>query len=723
MHLEIRLDAAVLLDAGEPGGDVAIRGGDLEDPVRIGSRQGGENAFDLGVAPLMVEQADGAGRDLVYQDQLAAGGDEAADGLRRLGHHRLDFQQHQHRVFAPSDEQVPLLRAAALQDLFTDIVAGIAVPVDGGPYFISIRRIAERREGIALGTELRPQIAPGHQHGDVRAVVRMHQDRGDPRLVVRPETEIRPEGVPFVQIGAILDPAGERRLGGSVVESVEDRMRHAGKVALVARHLDRLQRSIENVARVGDLLAADHPSALEVHGGSHGFVDIRVGRPAEIGILGSPVRILEPGLAFRDVDFHRGVDRMELPAIGLDPRLESAGIAPLVEGPQEALLHHVHAASEEVIPRPADRVCRLRSEYRLRGAFDRVAHVADLIKDEGQVRGDVVSPAGEELLRKIVAPVGAFQFHAVAEQGAEALRPLDRREQVVRHLVQEMERGILVIVVQDRSGSAGAAVDDGLEPRHLDQGIQDMLSCGHLDRHGRRPLLEGDVGPGCEGIHRGRSERQGMEDDGLARILESDLRIRFRKQFRHVEGHFRRTGQLPGGLRQQLRPFILGEELRPERPAGAHDDVTGHPAPGGGFDGGLDHRDPLRTHVVERRDAEVVPAGETDRIDLHAAYAGVLHDAQFPVDFLGGQLGAVPPPADERTAFHGRVNEGSVQVFKFFTSAITARKGDGDNHQQAGNKSDSFHHMSVCNIPDSGQRVFRRRSSGDSRCNLVFFRQ
>ena len=86
MHLEIRLDAAVLLDAGEPGGDVAIRGGDLEDPVRIGSRQGGENAFDLGVAPLMVEQADGAGRDLVYQDQLAAGGDSRRGMGDEWGH-------------------------------------------------------------------------------------------------------------------------------------------------------------------------------------------------------------------------------------------------------------------------------------------------------------------------------------------------------------------------------------------------------------------------------------------------------------------------------------------------------------------------------------------------------------------------------------------------------------------------------------------------------------
>lgn len=680
-HLEIRIDPAVFLDGREPGGDIPRRGGHLEDPVRTGSRQVGENAPDLGVAPLVVEQADGTGRDFVHQDQLAAGGDEAPDGLRRLGHHRLDLQQHQHRVLALSDEQVPLLRATVLQEFLADIVAGVAVAVDGRPHVIGVAGIMERREGIALGTELRPEIAPGHQDGDVRAVIRMHQDRGDPRLVVRPEAEIGPEGVPFVQIGAILDPAGERRLDGRIVESVEDRMRHAGKVALVARHLDRLQGSVEDGFRIGDLLAADQPSAPGMHRGSHRFVDVRVCRPADEGVPGRSFRVPEPGFAFGDVDLHRGVDRMELASVGLDPGLEAAGVAPLVEGPQEALLHQVHAAGEEVVPRPADRVGRLRGEDRLGSAFDRVAHMADLIKDERQVRGDVVSPAGEELLGEIVAPVGAFQLHAVAEQGAEALRPPDRREEVVRHLVKEMERGVSVIVVQHRSGGAGTAVDDGLEPRHLDQGVQDMLARGDLDRHGRRAFLEGDGGSGREGVHRGRRERQGMEGDGLARIFEADLRIRFRKQLRHVEGHFRGTGQLPGGLRQQLRPLILGKELRPERPAGAHDDVAGHTAPGGGFDGGLDHRDPLRAHIVARRDAEVVPAGETDRIDLDAADAGVLHDAQFPVDFLGGQLGAVPPPADERTAFRGRIDERSVQVVQFFSGAVTARDADGSHRQ------------------------------------------
>ena len=130
-----------------------------------------------------------------------------------------------------------------------------------------------------------------------------------------------------------------------------------------------------------------------------------------------------------------------------------------------------------------------------------MSHVAYLIKDERKVRGDVISPPALKLLQEIVAPIGPLEFHTVTEKGPETVRSFYCREKIVRHFVEEMERGIFVIMIENWPGSTGAAIDNRLESSHFNQSIQDVIARRDINRDSRGVFFKRDVNPGRECGH------------------------------------------------------------------------------------------------------------------------------------------------------------------------------------------------------------------------------
>ena len=93
-------------------------------------------------------------------------------------------------------------------------------------------------ERVTLRPMYRPHIRQRMHHGDVGKEIGLLKHGRYAGFVRRPQIEVRPPGIAFVQERAVHDPSGEWYFQRTIIKSVQDRMGHTGKVTLVARHLD-----------------------------------------------------------------------------------------------------------------------------------------------------------------------------------------------------------------------------------------------------------------------------------------------------------------------------------------------------------------------------------------------------------------------------------------------------------------------------------------------------
>ena len=132
----------------------------------------------------------------------------------------------------------------------------------------------------------------------------------------------------------------------------------------------------------------------------------------------------------------------------------------------------------------------------------------------------------------------------------------------------------------------------------------------------------------------------------------------------------KRPGSTGGGVGQHhAGPLIPRQGLGAEGPAGAHDQVAGHPYLLRFVEDDLEHIDPFVAEPGQRllSEGDLLLAGERDGIDLDAADARVLQQVQLAHEFFGLDLVPVPPPAHE-----GAV--AIVRILELLVKGVRARE-------------------------------------------------
>ena len=463
----------------------------VQDDEAAGGFEAFHRGADLLVAGHIVHQAQRLFGSLGNAEHPAAPGYEFLQFVQRFLHDGGNLDQEEYAVsFGTVAEFAVGADGGVLDDIFAHIVGTATVLVDGFPDQRGVGNVQFNGEGFLLDTHFAPHIVVGGQQGDIGVHIGILQQAAHAGAIFVQQVEVRPVRVALVVEAAVLHPAREGRFGGGVVEPVPDRMGDAGEGGHIGSQFDEFQRGAEDLVGVGHLFGAHQPFARQVGRRRDVFVNHRVTAAAPIILVAHFLAqtVFEPvggpGFALGDVQVHGRFQREETAAVGLCAGFDAFFAAPLRIDREEPLLEEFSLRAFEIVP---DTVYLVGKLLALLGSVVEIQHVAQpshLEHGERQPGHQVVTAAFLEFLGHVGGPVAALQLHGIHEEGADMLvEGADATLDGVGHVVEVLQHGLFVHVVQDAAGRTGSAVDHTGEGIIFHQGVELVLALGNL--HGK----------------------------------------------------------------------------------------------------------------------------------------------------------------------------------------------------------------------------------------------
>src|ERR1019366_6087152 len=346
-NAHVRLDSELLLDAAVPRQNIGAGRLDHRAPLAMVPQNALRSRTYFRIGSLPVLETRRAGGRVANKNDAAAPRSETLQSPRRIGLHGARLYHDQGAVIASAHRQAAGDALRFAEQFLVDVVAPAAILVDRLPELILVRRHVQHGEWLALHTVGHPQIRERVQDGDLGPRIAALQQRREPRLVIRKAPHEGPPRVALIEERTVADPAGERRFGRTVIETVEYGVGDAGEIALVGAVLQAGQSGVEHHGSVRDLFAAHQAFAGETRRRGDELVDAG-GRAM---LPRSHLRI-HPGLAFGDIHFHAAFQRMIRRTVGLHARLHAVLCAPLPVSAGESFTEQFDLQREEVVADP-----------------------------------------------------------------------------------------------------------------------------------------------------------------------------------------------------------------------------------------------------------------------------------------------------------------------------------------------------------------------------------
>ena len=664
----IRGQAVFRLQGAVPAEHIPLRGIDTDKTVGPGRHDTVDDRLHTGILRRGITESEPLVGHLPDGDHTSARRHEVGDARSGSGFEALDLHQQQGLVAARTEAEPAARDGRLADDLLADIVAAVAALLDGLPEVVGIGGIGDAGIGVTLHAVDRPKVFERRQDGDVGLIDAVLQKSGDTRLVIHPRTHIRPPRIVLVEISTELYPAEEILLAGAVIEAVEHRVVDARKVAAVARHLDLLERGLEDIAHVGLLFAAHDVAVGQKRSRRDELVDhaVTASRKVLVGLHHPADAVVYPRFAFGDVEIHRRFDGMELVAVSLHTRFEPVAVAPVVVDVDEVFLEELHLHVPEIVADTLDHVAgHLGRETAAVSLADGFAHGSGTLEHIGQERIERVTHTLLELGEHAGRPVVAFQLETVAERRADL--PLEFAAGEMHRIGKFIEvtlHGLAVEVVHHGPAGARSPQDNTRIAVQLHEKVEDMFALGDIDRDG--------IVAGLVVVRNALGEmgdmlgHQADEQKLLGRVAAGIGHL----GVGHVE-HLVAADGKPAALDidrngiEHLHLLLGRKVFGAEGPARADDDVADHAALTAAVGSHVDHADPLVAQPCQRGTAYRIGGlvGELDGVDLHAADPGLVHHVQLAQDLLLVHTGAVPPPAHIGTMARVGISECFIQLF------------------------------------------------------------